>query len=350
MVDKTEVADLSYCQKGAVNWSKIGDTLGGVAIRSGQYNFIDTSLVDFVSQAIKYGMPFITWLFVQPDQGPEIQVETIMEAWNMFKYKPKALGFDIENIAYTTYSGEKINIEPPSREKATLWLMELISDTMRRTGLKASQMVIYTRKDYWEKWFLPSGTVFSVNGISYTTPDWSQYSLWIAAWINYTQIVAVPTAWEKKSKPYLLHQYEGGTGRYDNITGPVDHNRFMGTNAELVKFFGKPEAQVTPTPTIVTLPYTATVGNGASYLTVLSLPNINSTPVRWLSYGNPVIVAKEQSGFGFIGDGWVSLSYLENKVSVIPNPDPDPLPVVTLASVDARVTALTARVVALETK
>lgn len=322
--EKTEVADLSYCQNGAVDWPNIGKILGGVAIRSGQYNFIDSSFVEFVKMCIKYGMPFITWFFVQPDQGPEIQIETIIEAWNMFKYKPKALGFDIENIAYTTMTGEKINIEPPTKEKATLWLMILIADTMRRTGLGKKAMVIYTRKDYWDKWFLPSGTVFSVNGITYTAPNWEEYTLWIAAWITYTTIVNVPAPWKLKKPPYLLHQYQGGDGRYENITGPVDHNRFMGTHTELVIFFGQPEAEVVPTPGVVTLPYTATVSS--SYLTVLREPDINSYQQRWLSHGNPVIVVKEENGFGFIGDGWVGLAYLENKESVIVTPEPEPVP------------------------
>lgn len=333
MTETVEMTDLSYCQKGAVDWDHIGESLGAVAIRTSQDDFIDSEWTDHADNAIRVGMPFFGWHFVQPDQGPTAQIATMLEALGMIKYKPKCHGFDVENIAYTTISGVKINIEPLSREKATLWLMQIIQGVMRGTNLPQEAMIIYTRKDYWEKWFLPSGMKFSVNGIEYTTWDWSKCGLWIAVWTNYSNNITLPSDWTT----YLIHQYQGGTGRIDHITGASDKDRYNGTYQEMIAKLGKPVAVPIISPAVITIPYTATVKS--SFLTVCALPDVNSAQLAWLKHGDKVTVTAEQNGWGKIVNGWVLLIYLENKMSInpvppIPVPDPIPTPDLTITQLN----------------
>ncbi len=321
MIETIEMTDLSYCQKGAVDWDHIGESLGAVAIRTSQDDFIDSEWTDHADNAIRVGMPFFGWHFVQPDTGPTAQIATMLEALAMLTYKPKCQGFDVENIAYTTNMGEHINIEPPSKEKATLWLMQIIQGIMRGTGLPQEAMIIYTRKDYWEKWFLPSGAKFSVNGVEYTTWDWGKCGLWIAVWTNYSVDIVLPRDWST----YAIHQYQGGSGRINHITGPTDLDRYHGTYQEMIAKIGKPVAAVVVYPAVITIPYTASVKS--SFLTVCALPDVFSTQLAWLKHGDQVTVIAEQGGWGKIINGWVSLIYLENKVSV--NTPPVPIPAQT---------------------
>ena len=336
-METVEFSDISYCQTGAMDFDNISKVLGALALRSSQDDFIDSQWVEFFNQCQRIGMPYFGWHFVQPNNGPAIQIETIMEAWNMQKrFKPKCIGFDVEDIVYTTNTGVKVNVQPPSKGKATLWLWQLIEGVRRQTGLSKKACVIYTRVNYWEKWIFPSGTNFSVDGISYTAPDWSEYSLWIAAWIRFTGPGAepfVPKDWEKTG--YRMHQYQGGDGEIQYIKGGTDRDRFHGTYQEMITYMGKPDALVEPVIIPFTVPYTASVL--PTYLTVKALPDYNSDSVAWLAHGTPVTVTIENNGWAKIEAGWIHLDYvlfdkvyqsLENQVSISVTPTPEPPPVI----------------------
>lgn len=339
MNQTTEMADVSYCQKGALHWDKIGESFGALAGRSSQSYFLDSEWVEFITNCKRIGMPHFGWHFVQPDQGEIVQIEAISEAWDMMAWKPLCWGFDLEDIVYDVNNSDgtktRINITPPSREKATLWLMMLIYGVMKKTGLSKKSMIIYTRTNYWDKWILPSGTVFTVNGEKFKAPNWDEFSLWIAAWQNYTNEIVLPKDFTK----YLIHQYQGGSGTDPNVDGPIDKDRFNGTYAEMISAIGKPEPDavvpVTP-PAPITIPYTATIE--PSFISVWSKPSYGSAAVQvWPKHGDKVMVSEETGGFAHIAQGWVGLTYtlggilhqsLENKVSINPpTPPPPPTPV-----------------------
>lgn len=332
MADLPEMTELAYAQ-GFVEFEDLHEDVAGVAIRMSQDNFEDSKWQEHSTGAIQVGMPFFPFHFVQPNDGPNAQIEISRELWNRLPFKPGMFGLDVENIAYTIYEAdgvtirEKVNILPPSKERFTLWLMQLIDGIMRVTGLDAAHIVIYTRADYWNAWVLRSGTKFRLDGIDYTTPIWNKFKLWIASWLNYVKDIRLPLDWTE----WFIWQYEGGTGRLPHISGPVDRDKFNGTEATLISFLKKAVATVTePATEPVAPPYQAKTT--PAWLTVLTSPNLSSAPVAWIPAGTLVIVSAEQSGFGNIGKGWVSLAYLGDKEALNPTPPP---PLTWEQSIDA---------------
>ena len=127
----------------------------------------------------------------------------------------------MENIAYRDTDGKMINIVPPSIEKHTYWLDLWLTTVEKATGITVDHAPgVYTRADYWDAW---------VKG----SDKWSHFPLWIASWTNYSAFIRLPRDW----KNWRVWQKEGGTGRQDGVTGPVDKNEFNGDQAQMVAYY-----------------------------------------------------------------------------------------------------------------
>jgi len=234
-----KICDISEYQP-VIDWPRLAELGVGIIVRCGQSNFEDGRFQEHYAKALAAGVPVGIYFFFQPNLGPEVQITEFLRIYNGLAVKPKVISLDVENIAYTDANGTKINILPPSPEIHSVWLMQWLQAVEKATGITPG---IYTRADYWDAWVRRSGTKkVNYNGTEYTMPDWSHYWLWIASWTNYSSDIRMPKDW----KTWKVWQYEGGTGRQDGITGPVDLNSYNGTQDQMIEFFGAKSKPMTP--------------------------------------------------------------------------------------------------------
>ena len=213
------IIDISYCQQ-LINWA-ILKVLGiGVIIRMGQSVYEDTLFRTHYENAVKYGVPFAVYWFFQPDLSASLQVQAFLKIWNSLPVKPSRIFLDVENISYRDANGKLINIVPPSVEQHSYWLDLWLTTVEKATGITPG---VYTRADYWDAWVNKS-------------EKWSHFFLWIASWTLYSANIRMPRDWAE----WIIWQNEGGTGRQDGVTGPVDKNKFNGDQAQMVAFLGDP--------------------------------------------------------------------------------------------------------------
>jgi lysozyme len=226
-----KIIDISWCQPTKnIDWQKLHDLGIGVIIRAGQADFTDSLFFEHVANAIKYKVPFAIYFFFQPNLHYEPQLAHFLEIWNSLPVKPIQIFLDVENIAYTEIqpdgSKKQINVLPPNALTHSAWLWGWLDGVEKATGITPG---IYTRADYWNVWTL-------------RTYNWSHWLLWVASWTNYSADIRLPADWLN----WQVWQYEGGTGRQEGITGPVDLDYFNGTQDEMLAFFGMAPVVVTP--------------------------------------------------------------------------------------------------------
>lgn len=226
-----KICDISFCQSQAIDWNKLKELGIGVIARAGQADFVDNLFQRHYEGARAAGVPFGMYWFYQPNLPHTTQLATLLAVYNSLPVKPRVICIDVENIAYTDAAGSHINILPPSAEVHSVWLMKMLSGIEQATGVVPG---VYTRADYWITWVKRSFALMNVGGTNYTLPDWSHYWLWIASWLNYAADIRLPLDW----KSWKIWQYEGGSGRQEGITGPVDLDYFNGTQVEMEAFFG----------------------------------------------------------------------------------------------------------------
>ena len=247
------INDISAYAQPWINWPVYAEHTSGALLRTGQGAYGEdnqTLFKEHYDNCLKYGILRGLWHFHQPDQPAKYQVAKFLEIYNLLSWKPKRNYLDVEDIVYNVYNAdgsvkERVSIRPPSKEYHTVALMEWCDTYKKATG---NILGFYTRADYWNTWVIPSKTEFWYGGIKYLTPDWSECPLWIASWYNY-QLgdPRLPRDWNT----WILHQYEGGTGRtegilgYNNSLGPVDQNRFNGNYQEMLDYFGGKDIQPT---------------------------------------------------------------------------------------------------------
>jgi lysozyme len=218
----SKILDISYCQSQPIDWAGLAARNVGVIARAGQANFEDNLFDRHYAGATAAGVPFGMYWFYQPNMAPDQQVYTFLSIYKALANKPKVIMLDVENI---TYPG--VNIVPPSIDTHTAWLRKWLADVEAATGVIPG---IYTRANYWDAWVRRSSA-------------WGRYPLWIAAWTVYTSSVILPKDWSN----WAIWQYEGGTGRDEDVTGPVDQNRYNGDDNAMRKFFGLPPLPTGPT-------------------------------------------------------------------------------------------------------
>jgi GH25 family lysozyme M1 (1,4-beta-N-acetylmuramidase) len=239
-----KICDISFCQTQAIDWQRLHDLGIGIIARAGQADFMDNLFQRHYDGARAARVPFGMYWFFQPNLHHTTQLAALLAVYNGLAVKPKTIFIDVENIAYTDAAGTHINILPPSVEVHSVWLMKMLAGIEQATGVVPG---VYTRADYWNTWVWRSKTVVNMGGTNYTMPDWSHYWLWIASWLNYAADIRLPADW----KEWKVWQYEGGSGRQEGITGPVDMDYFNGTQAEMETFFGgaaPPPPPPLPTP------------------------------------------------------------------------------------------------------
>jgi GH25 family lysozyme M1 (1,4-beta-N-acetylmuramidase) len=236
MAEYAKLNDVSYCQSQPIDWAHLAARNVGIIARAGQWNFEDNLFDRHYAGAMAAGVPFGCYWFYQPNMPPEQQIYTFLSIWNSMPVKPKVIFLDVENITYTG-----VNIIPPGVDIHTVWLAKWLYEVEKATGVIPG---IYTRADYWNKWVRRSGTEFYYGGVKQVTQSWNKYPLWVAAWTQYTAGVILPADWQT----WVIWQYEGGTGRDEDITGPVDLDRFNGDGNAMRKFFGMPPLVVAPPP------------------------------------------------------------------------------------------------------
>lgn len=223
-----KVIDVSWCQAGNMNWARLRELGIGVIMRCGQDNFEDSSFRVFWNAAWVAKVPAGVYFFYQPDIGAARQIVNFLKIYDSLTVKPKAIFLDVEDIYV---GGGKPNIVPPSIAFNTVGIRSWLDAVEKATGIVPG---IYTRANYWNAWVTRSA-------------DWEHYPLWIATWTQYSANVVMPLDWDK----WLFWQYEGGTGRQDGVTGPVDLDFYNGTQAEMEAYFG---AAPTPPPPPIPVP------------------------------------------------------------------------------------------------
>ena len=227
------ICDISYAQSDAnMNWARIKELNIGIIMRCGQSNFEDALFRTHYKNAVDFGVLFGIYWFFQPNLEYSVQLKTFLNIYNSLPVKPKRIFVDVEPIVYTG-----VSVFPPSPELHSYWLMNFLSGIESNTGVIPG---IYTRQNYWNPWVKRSGTRIVIGGMPYILPQWDHYDLWVASWTNYSANIFMPDDW----KSWKIWQFEGGTGRQDGITGPVDLNNFAGTQEEMIAYFGGQETQV----------------------------------------------------------------------------------------------------------
>lgn len=209
--------DVSQYQP-TINWLRLHELGVGVIARAGQSNFEDSLFRQHYANAQTAGVLLGMYWFYQPNLAPQLQIDACLKLYNSLTDKPHVIALDVENIAYYS-GGEYINILPPSPSTHTEWLRTWLTAIEHAIGIVP---MIYTRQDYWNAWV-------------HRSPEWSHYPLWVASWTAYSADVRLPADWAE----WKVWQYEGGTGRQDGVTGPVDLDYFNGNQAEMEQFFGQ---------------------------------------------------------------------------------------------------------------
>lgn len=226
-----KICDISFCQSQAIDWQKLKEQGIGVIARAGQADFVDNLFQRHYEGARAARVPFGMYWFFQPNMGPTNQLSALLRVYNGLGVKPKVICIDVENIAYANADGTRVNILPPSIDIHSVWMMKFLQGIEQATGVVPG---VYTRADYWNSWVKRSGAIVNYGGVTYTLPDWSHYWLWIASWLNYAVDIRLPADW----KEWKTWQYEGGSGRQEGITGPVDLDYYNGTQVQMEAFFG----------------------------------------------------------------------------------------------------------------
>ena len=241
-----KICDISYCQSQAIDWQRLKELGIGVIARAGQADFVDNLFLQHYNGAKTAGVSFGMYWFWQPNLSYPSQLAALLKVYNGLAVKPKVICIDVETIAYINTDGTKVNILPPSPEVHSVWLMKMFDGIEQATGVVPG---VYTRADYWNTWVKRSGAIVAYGGVTYTLPNWSHYWLWIASWLNYAADIRLPADW----KEWKVWQYEGGSGRQEGITGPVDLDYFNGTQVEMEAFFGGAAPVVDPPAPELTL-------------------------------------------------------------------------------------------------
>jgi GH25 family lysozyme M1 (1,4-beta-N-acetylmuramidase) len=253
-----KIKDISYCQAVLnVDWAKLKALGVAVMIRMGQSTYQDTLFQAHYANAVKAGASFGVYWFYQPNQAPEPQITAFLNIYNALPLKPKVIGIDVENIAYTNPDGTKVNILPPNAAIHSAWLKTFATAIKTATGAKVG---FYSRKDYWDAWTLHD---------SFWQKD---FFCWVASWTNYSSDIHMMVDWTT----WKIWQYEGGTGTQEGIVGPVDGNYFNGTQEEMVAFFGTETTPAnTPVDTTPITPPAAADDNLGAKIVVLSVDDKN---------------------------------------------------------------------------
>jgi GH25 family lysozyme M1 (1,4-beta-N-acetylmuramidase) len=224
------VVYLSFAQSGPIDGPKLKKAVSAVMIRGGQGVWVDPLFWQHYKTCVDNKIPFGIWWFCQPNMRAEPQIEEFLKLWRSLPIKPVVIAYDVEEIDYwddETKSMKKIF--PPSRQfnhdNVLLWCKAVAAETGAKVG-------IYTRMYYFEAW-------------TFSSPEWYEFWLWIAAWFNYTGQVPPAPPWDWPD--YKIHQYEGGTHVTDGVSGPTCGEYFNGTHDELLAFFEPPwSEEVTP--------------------------------------------------------------------------------------------------------
>ena len=248
-----------------VKWDWLVDNGVFVLVRAGQADFEDNLFQGHYNNGIVAGhRPAIYW-FNQPNMRHEGQVSRLLEIFNRQTVKPCVIALDCENISYyentsdsaslpldhplwsryqprpgITDSAGMINIEPPSKEFATFHTWQWMEKVGKATD---ALILLYSRKDYIDKWLLPTGTKFTYEGKEYIAPVWSFLAdSWPATWTQYGASPLIFRDW----LGWVVWQYLGGTGRIDGVIGPCDQNYFNGTQSECNAYFEMEEGAPLP--------------------------------------------------------------------------------------------------------
>ena len=226
------ICDISYAQSQGIDWAKLKMLGIAIVMRAGQYNYEDNLFRTHYANAVANQVPFGIYWFYQPNLDFNVQLNKLLQVWDSLAVKPKKIFIDVEPIVYTG-----VSVYPPSKEIHSYWLMNMLSGIESHTGVIPG---VYTRANYWDVWTVRSGTRIVVGGMPYIMPSWNYYDLWIASWTNYSSNIFMPLDWDN----WKIWQNEGGSGRQDGITGPVDLNAFYGTQDEMISYFGGEESQI----------------------------------------------------------------------------------------------------------
>jgi len=216
------ICDISYCQSQGIDWAKLAKLRVGVIARAGQAVYEDELFRSHYAGAMGAGVPFGMYWFYQPNLAAGGQVSAFLQIYNSLPTRPRVIALDCENITYTG-----VDIWPPSVEQHTSWIGSWLAQVQAATGFTPG---IYTRKNYWDAWIKRSSI-------------WATYWLWVASWTQYSGASPlIPADWSA----WKVWQYQGGTGRQDGITGPVDLNYYNGTTEEMYSWFGVKQVEIPP--------------------------------------------------------------------------------------------------------
>ena len=213
------------------DWNLFSSVVDMILIKSSQNQYQDPTFAEKIIKAREYKMRIGIWHFLQPDVNGTVQAKFFIDLYRKLLFKPPTY-LDVEEIHYWTTdengNRKEILVLPPSKEAHTLWIMQWLIYVEAETGLTPG---IYTRASWWNQWVIRSNTSFKYNGVTYKTPDWSRYDLWVA---NYDAATPyLPKDWKK----WLIWQY-GASKVPGVISGDVDSDIYNGTVEDLDFHYG----------------------------------------------------------------------------------------------------------------
>lgn len=118
-----------------------------------------------------------------------------------------------------------------------------------------------------------------------------------------------------------IYTIEGNTSGANGVVengGGVCKKQYSLSNSRIAGY-GRPNYSETTMPSASDT-YNATVIDAPNGLRVRSEPSTSSGIVRKLSNGSQVKIAKESGNWGYIGDGWVCLTYIAKTSSNVQKP------------------------------